>query len=107
PGGGAQRAEHTIQVHIEAGAPALVRVVLEGALRHAGALVAYPVADEPRAGVDAGVGEDHVKPAMRFHRLIERAVDGDRIAHIDAGPAHYVARLAQALRLIRETLLVD
>ena len=64
PGGRAAGGEYAGQVDVDDPLPALVRVVFQLAFGVARAGGPHPLADEAGAGVDAGVGEHHVEPAV-------------------------------------------
>ena len=86
--GGARRHEDAVQVDLDHAVPALVRVALERTVLDARPLAAGPAADEPGAGIDAGVREGDVEAAVDLRRLVDRAVEGGVVAHVGDRAAH-------------------
>jgi hypothetical protein len=80
--------EHPVEVDVDDAAPALVRVALERSLLHSRPLAAGPGADETGTGVDAGVGERDVEPAVGRRRIVDRAIECGVIGHVGDGAAH-------------------
>jgi hypothetical protein len=57
--------------------------------RRARALRSRPAVHETRSGVDAGIREHDIEPAMRGHGRIEGPVQGCVVAHVE----HFAANL--------------
>ena len=106
-GRGARGGEDPVEVDVDHPVPALVGVTLERALVHPRPLAAGPGADEADAGVDAGVGEGHVEPAVQRRRFVDRAIERGMVGHVRGrGPdVEPVAR--QARRSAATAVAVD
>ena len=65
-------AKIAVEVDVDDAVPAFVGVALERALLDARPLASGPSGDEADAGVDAGVRERDVEPAVRARRLVDR-----------------------------------
>ncbi len=106
PGGRAEGGEDAVEVDVDHPLPALIGVVLQRALGVAHPR-AGPAADEAGAGIDPGVGEDHVQLAVFGDRLVEGAVEGGMVGDVDHGAADVVAQVLQPGRLGGDALPVD
>ena len=70
-------------------------------------LAAGPRADETGAGIDAGVRERDVEPAVRLRRLVDRAIEGSVIGHVGDGAPHVQPLTLQPGRLRGDCVRVD
>ena len=100
-------AKIAVEVDVDHAVPALVGVALERAVLHPRPLAAGPRADETDARIDAGVRERDVEPAVRFRRLVDRAIEGGVIGHVGDRAPHVEPFALQAGRLRGDRVGVD
>src|SRR6185312_15817274 len=105
--GGARGRENAVQVDLDDPIPAIVAVILEGALGDPIAMRAHPGSNEPNARIDARVSAHYIEAPVFARCFVYRGIERFVVGHVDCLAPDIQSSAAQPPGLALDPLRID